>query len=290
LQVPLKIWRYCSTLASAHNPYKSQLAVNAAVLIPDILVLRRIAKPEIFGRCDSTHVLSKLREQLQQSGFLEHLPGLLTDAALQLQAAAGIWPATEQDEARDVRQSIPSERIALHAARVFQLLENPVFPRMSVNPGSMLDACCFLPTEHLALACMQYLSTVLQELQHMTDPAWRPSKVQEMLCTTSTRVSMVCAGLAKAAMTHEPQVTTASTPTGPYSPAAMLITHEAVRSRHHMECLSLNIAVVQLAHLVHKYRQASGTTNRDQASSGLLIQLADKVMLVVRELGVGGSP
>jgi hypothetical protein len=286
LQVPLKIWRYCSTLASAQNPYKYNLAAATAIIIPDIIFKKR------SGPCDSsnsTHksLLSQLREQLQQSGFLEHLPALLTDAALQLQAAAGIWPAAGQDEARAVMESIPKEQTALHAARVFQLLENPVFPRMSDSPGSMLDARCVLPAAHLALACTQYLSTVLQDPQHRADPAWRPSEVQELLCSASFKVSTVCVNLVNSAMRHEPEITTASAPTGPYSPAAMYITHEAVRSRHHMECLSLNIAVLQLAHLVHKYRKACSTTNPGPASSWLPTQLADKVMLVVWELGVG---
>lgn len=95
LQVPLRIWHQCSTLASAHNPNKSQLAASSALLIPQVVKASALCTAN-----SSSHnsLLSKLREQLQQSGFLEHLPALLTDAALQLQAAAGIWCRTSYPE------------------------------------------------------------------------------------------------------------------------------------------------------------------------------------------------
>jgi hypothetical protein len=170
---------------------------------------------EAAGLCDSSNstyqsLLLKLRKQLQQSGLLEHIPALLTDAALQLQAAAGIWPATGQGEARGVMQSIPREQAECNAALVFQLLEIPVFPAFAHDTDSMLDAHCVLPAEHLVLACMQYLSTVLQDRQHRIDPAWRPSEVQEMLATESFKLSRVCVNLVSGAMMHEPEMTMAN--------------------------------------------------------------------------------
>lgn len=80
-------------------------------------------------------------------------------------------------------------------------------------------------------------------------------------------------------MTHEPESTTSSAPTGPCSPAARYINQEAVRSRHHMKCMSLNIAILQLAPLVHQHRQASCTPSPQ--SCWLPRQLTDKVMMAV---------
>lgn len=81
----LKLWRTCSELAATRNFYKATYAAMAAYVTL-----------QCTQKASTSAVSIALTQQLGQSGLLEHLPSLITDAALQLQAVAGVWPASAQ--------------------------------------------------------------------------------------------------------------------------------------------------------------------------------------------------
>jgi hypothetical protein len=104
--VPLKVWRKCSALAATSNTYKAAAAVYGAHTL-----LASLRDAGILLACipdsNATPVLGPaairmakdVKHQLLASTLLQQLPALVTDAALQLQVAAGVRPATETQHA-----------------------------------------------------------------------------------------------------------------------------------------------------------------------------------------------
>jgi hypothetical protein len=95
----------CSQLAEARHLYKAAGAMLAANVLLDTMlkaatfddVVRQhqlLSAGPAAGSTRWGNLAAGLLSQLQQSGLLEQLPALVTDAAYQLQAVAGVWPAS----------------------------------------------------------------------------------------------------------------------------------------------------------------------------------------------------
>jgi hypothetical protein len=95
--MPLKLWQKCSRLAATRHFCKASAAVTAAWTVLQCMHTAGIISvghnPAAAHTSSTNSISAALQQQLQQSGLLEHLPTLLTDAAHQLRAVSGVWPA-----------------------------------------------------------------------------------------------------------------------------------------------------------------------------------------------------
>lgn len=323
-QVPLQLWQACNQLASVRNPYTSKLATQAAALI--VSISGSLFRPN--GKHSCRRVLAKLQQQFQQSGFLQQLPTMLSDAALQLQASAGIISQTDKVQLQDIQASLRGDWADQWAMLLLEMLDTPLFPEFRYDPdsfqgshaGSMLAARCVLPAEHLVLASRQYLSKLRQDPQHRADPAGCPTNVQHALAEAIHRASFLCLKLVETSLvcSSRAQLQHSRPPSEARqrnsSPAAGVdaaehIMHEAVRSRHHMECLASCAAVLHAALISRRHcTEAADTTAASTVLEGapaaaagvdaavsqwLPFQLADQmpvtVQRVLQQLGCTGE-
>jgi hypothetical protein len=179
---------------------------------------------------------------------------LLTDAAHQLQAVAGVWPvsADEAVKARweQVLRECPQPGcLAEQRAFITQQLLVCVIVICKEIPSNS-DAACLRAAEHSVLARWQYLSAVLQDSpmsQRSGDSSTiqrfiAPTVSQKMLANSATgpAVTGTVAGmeaLAKAKASAGSSSSMHRTP-GPAAPT--------VFNRHHVECVALCMVLLQL--------------------------------------------
>jgi hypothetical protein len=296
-QVLLKVWRQCSALAATSNTCKAAAAVYGAhtllACLRDAGILPGTldsTAPSVLGPA-ATRMAKDVKQQLLASTLLQQLPALLTDAALQLQVAAGVRAATEtqhtsvQDPACST-PSHPASRAENQAVNIISLVLMihhlmPVF-----TDSSDVGASCLLPAQHLGLAIWQYLSTVpaLQPSQQdgqTTSCSSQPSIVlteaQLQLSSLAWELSTMSRNAVSAAIESQRSVCTdsqsaspaASQGTGQLAPARRAAgspqgvstlhartADAAVWTRHHMESLCLGIVHMQLALLIkHAQKQ-----------------------------------
>jgi len=111
-------------------------------------------------------------QQLHDSGLLQRLPGLMTATAERLQAAAGINPtaATAAGPARRPAQQLTSkEREHLElAAELLRIVGSEIRALWSEADYYSKHGLSFIePEAHMAVAGMQYLSSVMQQVQQL---------------------------------------------------------------------------------------------------------------------------
>jgi hypothetical protein len=318
-----KVWRKCSSLAATSNTYKEAAAVYEAHTLLASLCDAGILPPCTHSSTAATHVLrpaiTGMAKDIKQQLLASTL--LLTNAALQLQAAAGVRAVTEtQQDPACSTPSHPVSRAENQAVNMISLMFmihhlTPVF-----SDSSNIGASCLMPAQHLAHASWQYLSTVpgLQPSQQDGQTASSSSSSQHSTVLTEAQLALsslaweltgissnaVSAALesqhpvshAASASTNQsaPVGREAGSPQGFRTPQASTA-DAAVRTRHYMECLCLQVVHLQLALLIkyhqrqeQQQRRASSSaagSSAEQAVSDLGPQLPAPLQRMLRQLG-----
>lgn len=167
------MWRICSQLATTGHYCKAACAVAAALaVLQGLLEDGRSSSPhQIYTAALRPHLAADVTAQLRQSGLLEHLPTLLTDASGQLHAVAGVWPAAIEpaDRARFEpmlhlwpEPALLAEQRAVHTMNLLMSVDG-VLPIS--RGGTVHSAGCLMAGEHLVVASWQYLSGYLHYLE-----------------------------------------------------------------------------------------------------------------------------
>jgi len=123
------------------------------------------------SRTRSSIALS-MGQQLQESGLLQRLPGLMTATAERLQAAAGINPAAASaagPACRPAQQLTAKEREHLElAAELLRIISKEITALWKEADYYSQHGLRFMePEAHMAVAGMQYLSSVMQQVQQL---------------------------------------------------------------------------------------------------------------------------
>jgi hypothetical protein len=319
MQVPLKVWRRCSKLAATSNflqqtgavyaAYALFGAVESAGILPQWLPDGTVAP--VLGTT-AKRMAATAKQQLLDSGLLQQLPALLTDAALQLQAVAGLQPATDvqrvgvSEAARGVPDS--PDQAAYLARNVVSLMHmvHRMTPVYTAN--SSIGASCVPPTEHMALAIWQYLSTVPALQPDQQDGGQAASSGQHSTVLTDTQLKLssgswqlaeMCLKLATAALNLHPSIVghagragrTAAQRSTPETRTAQA----AVSTRHHLECVCFIISTLQLVPMIkshqqsHLLQQQASSSTISPAAKNALCELAGRVpaplQMMLRQLG-----
>jgi hypothetical protein len=293
----------CSKLAATRHFLKTDCAMAASYMM---LEGTRGTSTVLAGAQNGNRLAAAVMQQLQKSKLLEHLPTLITDAALQLQAVAGVWPASVQaaDKARFelmLSCGLPPGKFAQdHAIKTYQVLRC-VDKLLSVtSTDSVLSADRVLATQHLVLASWQYLSTVLPGRQSGGEPSTGqgvsvPTEFQQQLARISTEFAESCTAAVDTALEHDPSVsaTPGKVPAGIRMTPEIMTAHAAVLSRHHIECTALWMAILQfMLNMMQEQQQGSNATAgpSQQSPSGLAFkQVPAPLDRLLQQLGVSSS-
>jgi hypothetical protein len=277
------VFKLCSELAATRQFFKVDCAIIAACMI-------------LAGTCDtnaapatgslgpahtSTRFEAAMTQQLQMSKLLEHLPTLITDAALQLQAVAGVWPASVQaaDKARfepmlDGCASCglsPGKFAEDRAYMTYQVLK--YVDHDLTSAGSELSADRLPATQHLVLATWQYLSTILPDRQcgdasRIRQGSSLPTATQQRLGQVAITFGMLCTRAVDKALEQDPSISASAgtAPAGMRRTPQVMTAHAAVLRRHHLESASFSTVILQLM-LKIKAQQQESTTSAGQSSA-----------------------
>jgi hypothetical protein len=246
--------------------------------------------PPVAQDSNTRSTAAELEQQLHNSGLLQHLPALVTAVARQLLPAAGVPAAGDLPSDKPQCNGVPYVVVELRADHVTLLLSaiHCLTPLFSAN--SSTGASCLLPAQRLAVAAQQYLSTVLARQPGQQDGRTAVSSSQHSAALTASqqrlssqtrRLAVLCTNAVSAALDQadpeDPDISDCcGRPAEQYNTLSAKIPHAAVGSRHHMECLCLQIATKQLALMMKRNQQASSTVAGPTAER-LLSELASCV-------------
>ena len=300
-----------SALAATSNTYKADAAVYGAHtllaslrdagILPD--TLDSIA-PSVQGPA-ATRMAKDVKQQLLASTLLQQLPALLTNAALQLQAAAGVTAATETQQASMADPACSTSQPASNAENQAVNVISLMFMIHNLTPifsdSSDVGASCLPPAQHLVLAIRQFFTTLpaLQPSQQDSQADSCSGQHSTLLTAAQLQLSSLAWELftmssnavaaavesqrhisAVSALTHSPAASNrpghvapasreAGSPQGLSTPQAR-IADAAVRTRHHMEALCLGIVQLQLGLLIkHKQKQEQQQHRASTPAAGL---------------------
>jgi hypothetical protein len=258
--VPLKVFKRCSELAATDHFLKTECAVGAMYVM-----LEGTCRTSTVSAAAQTgnRLAAAVMQQLQKSKLLEQLPSLIRDAALQLQAVAGVWPASVQaaDKARFEAMLYGCSRCGRHPgefaegrAYITYLTLGCIDKLLPVSSSArVLSSDVLLDAQHLVIASWQYLSTVLPDHQSGGKPSTGqgsavPTAIQQQLAQASITIAMRCTVIVDATLAKDPSITTSTgaAPAGMRRTAGVMTTHAAVLSRHHVECTSFCMVILQL--------------------------------------------
>lgn len=309
------MWRRCSQLAATSNCQKQAGAVLAAYALfasaRDAGILPPFAQPGITTPVlgpSALRMAAAIKQQLLDSGLLQQLPALITDAALQLQAVAGVRPATgvQRDGVTAAARGTLDHpgRAQCQASNVASLthMVHRLTPVFSVS--SSIGASCLPPIQHLALAVWQFLGTL---------PALQPDEpdgqagisgqdstiltdTQQLLSGSSWEQAAWCLKEVSAAVFKIKPSTSvnAGRPAAAQDSTERRIANAAVLTRHHFECLCFTISTLQLVPMVKSHPQAQmlqqdSITVVGSAAKQVLSELAGQVpeslQRMLRQLG-----
>ena len=321
MQVLLKL---CSQLAATRHFAKAACAVDAAYMLLQCMqtgMVVGVGPGAMEARTTPSLAASSaaVAQQLQQSGLLQHLPTLLTDAAHLLQAVAGVWPvsAAAADTARFEHVlrvcPEPAEFAEWQAINTQQLLIRASQLAKVIMAGSQTGTCCLRAAEHLVLASWQYLSTVLQDSPRSqrsrefgtTEHFIPATNAQQQLTNSSTGLGVICllAGSEahKKASSASASSSTGAAPSDQQQDPGAGPAHPAVFSRQHVECVALCMVILQLT--LHMRSQqdkhaSSASTNTGHGSStpqqsfsgpAAAVQVPAPLHKLLQQLGVSSS-
>ena len=296
----------CSDLAATRHFFKADCAITAAWMILEGTCNTSTAptRGSLGPAHNSTHIKAAVTQQLQKSGLVEHLDTLITDAALQLRAAAGVWPANipAADKARfepmldgwPYNEQHPGEFAERRALKTYQIVYG--VDHLLHSAGSALSVDRLLATQHLVLASWQYLSTILPDCQSGDESSTLPDSAaptvsQQDLARASTEYAMLCTAAVDKALDQDPSISTSAgmAPVGMRRTPEVMTAHAAVVSRHHMECTSFVTVMLQLM-LKIKTQQQDSSSNAGQSplkqSTLAAAQVPAPLHQLLKQLGV----
>jgi len=172
-QVPLRLGKACCRMLDTPWQHAQYLALRSwyALLLSSSEAGITASDERDTSRPRSRIALS-MGQQLQESGLLQRLPGLMTATAKKLQAAAGINPAVASaaGPARVPAQQltfIEREHLEL-AAELLRIISCKISELWNEADYYSQHGVSFIePDGHLAVAGMQYLSSVMQQAQQL---------------------------------------------------------------------------------------------------------------------------
>jgi hypothetical protein len=288
LQVLLKVFQKCGQLAATGQFFKTDCAATAACMMLAGSICGIGAAPAA-GSLSVAHTSTRLKaavtEQLQKSKLLELLPTLITHAALQLQAVAGVWPASIQ--AADKARFDPmldgctlcgrhpgefAEARADTACQIFGCVEE----LLPFTTGGSTPIADRLPAaQHLVLASWQYLSTVMPKSRSSGDASTGQDSTavtasQQQLAQTSLKLAIASTSAVNIALEQDPSISSrpGKAPAGVLNTPEMMTAHAAVLSRHHMECMGLWMVILQLKIRIKTHQAQQDSTANTNLGPG----------------------
>jgi len=173
LQVPLRLGKACCRMLDTpwqHAQYLVLRSWYALLLSSSEAGIATADERDTSRPCNS--IALSMGQQLQASGLLQRLPGLMTAIAERLQAAAGINPAAASaaGPARMPAQQLTStemQNLEL-SAELLRTISCQISVLWNEADFYSQHSVSFIePEAHLVVAGMQYLSSVMEQAQQL---------------------------------------------------------------------------------------------------------------------------